>query len=168
MAISRTKVNALINDDGSGTVGTLFAKQNMVDVYDDVDAFVTNWTTFVPTWTNLSVGNGTPQAKWARVNKVILVDLLVVFGTTTTVSGAVSVTSLPASNPAFAAAYRLGHLAALDVSAGQYYAGVVLSTGATSAALFFNASPLTAMSVAAPFTWANTDQLHLSLCYQEP
>jgi hypothetical protein len=47
MGISRTKVNALQDDDGSNTVGTLYKKQNVVDIYDDVDAYIQSafvWT----------------------------------------------------------------------------------------------------------------------------
>jgi hypothetical protein len=40
MSISRTKVNALVDDDGSGAVGTQWAKARVVDIYDDIDAYV--------------------------------------------------------------------------------------------------------------------------------
>jgi hypothetical protein len=126
------------------------------------------WTAFTPSWTNLTVGNGSVTGKYTRLGKTAVVEGLVVFGNTTTVGGAISIGSLPVSNTASAAVLQLGDVAAYDASAAQTYSGYAFTTGATTAALYASGSPLAPMTAAVPFVWTTSDQLFLRLCYQEP
>jgi hypothetical protein len=52
------------------------------------------WQTFSPTWTNLSVGNGTVIARYAQIGKTTFFTIALLFGSTTSISGSVSA-SLP-------------------------------------------------------------------------
>lgn len=54
------------------------------------------WTTFSPTWSNLTVNNGTVTAAYTQVGKGIMFYINLVFGSTTSISGQFSAT-LPAS-----------------------------------------------------------------------
>jgi hypothetical protein len=45
------------------------------------------WTTWAPTWTNVTVGNGTVIAKYAVVGKTVFFRVAIIFGTTTSISG---------------------------------------------------------------------------------
>lgn len=45
------------------------------------------WQTWSPTWTNLTVGNGTQVAKYIQVGKTVFFELSLVWGGTTSVSG---------------------------------------------------------------------------------
>src|SRR5262245_54303340 len=38
------------------------------------------WQTYTPTWSGLTVGNATVMARWARVNKVIYVEIILIWG----------------------------------------------------------------------------------------
>jgi len=46
-----------------------------------------SWTSFTPTWTNLTLGNGTNQATYLRLGGICFVRYNLVFGSTTTVQG---------------------------------------------------------------------------------
>ena len=50
------------------------------------------WTTYTPTWTNLTVGNGTVSARYTQDNKVVIGTVYIQFGSTT---------SITANNPRF-------------------------------------------------------------------
>jgi hypothetical protein len=167
MSISRTHYNALVDDDGSNTVGTVWSKARVGDLLDDVDAFVTNWVSYTPTLTNVTLGNGTLTAKWARHNKTILVNVLVLFGSTTSITGSLIV-SLPVNNIAAAFGMTLGDVGMYDISATARYRGVAMYDSASTVGGFTNATPLAAINATAPFTWAVNDQFFVSLCYQEP
>jgi hypothetical protein len=86
MALNRTWVNALVNDDGSNTLGELWDKADVVHIYDDVDAaLLTNpalgrYTVVSSTATgtvhNWNPGiNGHTIIKWAGASDLIVTGL---------------------------------------------------------------------------------------------
>ena len=50
------------------------------------------WTSWTPSWTNLTVGNGTVTAKYRENSDTVDVILTLVFGSTTSVSGHIKLT----------------------------------------------------------------------------
>lgn len=53
---------------------------------------VTGWTSYTPTWTNLTVGNGTLTAAYRDNGNMIDVQMRLIFGSTTSISGSPSFT----------------------------------------------------------------------------
>jgi hypothetical protein len=51
-----------------------------------------NWTTFTPSFFNLTIGNGTLTARYAKTAKTVNYFIRLVFGSTTSVTGSVSFT----------------------------------------------------------------------------
>jgi hypothetical protein len=45
-----------------------------------------NYTTYTPTWTNLTVGNGTVSARYTQDNKVVIGTVYIQFGSTTSIT----------------------------------------------------------------------------------
>lgn len=167
MAIDRTAFNALVNDDGSNTTGTIWDKSAIAgSILDPVDALVGGWTTYSPTWTNLTIGNGTVSAKRAIVNDTVFWRIVVVFGSTSAISGSVSVTT-PTNNTAAATALELANGVLYDSSSGQTYPMKVLTTGPTTGILFTAASPMSGISATVPFTWAVGDQIGIVGVYEK-
>ena len=125
------------------------------------------WTTFSPTWTNLTVGNGTVVARYARVNNIVQFWIRVAFGTTSSIGGVVSVT-IPVNMHASLAAtsVRIGDCSYRDNSAGQQYWGGALANGADKVALFDNASPCANVNTTVPFAWAQDDVLFVTGRYE--
>lgn len=58
---------------------------------------VNAWTAYTPTFTNLTVGNGTVNAFYSKIGKTVLVRLRFVFGSTSSISGELQAT-LPFPN----------------------------------------------------------------------
>jgi hypothetical protein len=50
------------------------------------------WTSWTPTYTNLTVGNGTVTAKYIQIGKLVTAYWKIVFGSTTSVAGSVDLT----------------------------------------------------------------------------
>lgn len=76
---------------------------------------------FTPTWTNLTIGNGTQAWSYIYQNGGIYITGKTVFGTTTSIGGTVQMT-VPNSHAA--ATYGAGSLHILD-SGTRHYAGTV-------------------------------------------
>jgi hypothetical protein len=122
------------------------------------------WAAYTPTWTNLNVNNGTVTARYTQIGKTVFVSIVVVFGSTTSVFGSVSV-SLPVSNIA-GSVQANGWNYYFDSSGGVAYFGSNSPASATTVALLTLTSPAGNVNATAPFTWANADQMFIWLQYE--
>jgi len=127
-------------------------------------------TNYTPTFTNLTVGNGTLTAFYTRVQNIINVFVQVAFGSTTSISGDVNI-SLPFARLDFRD-FTLGNVTFYDFGTQVYVGWVIPSSVDKNLVLVRNAlvagsavtvSPL---SATAPFTWTTTDILSFSYSYQ--
>ena len=145
--ISDTDTGRLHRGDGSSA-------------WDAVD--VTPWTAYTPSWTNLTLGDGTHSScEYRYVGDSIEVRGRLTFGSTTAVSGAVS-QAVPASESLSSVGIELiGGLAFQDASPATIYYGSI-ATGVTSVVFRRQAVSgsnivAAALSSTAPFTWATGD-----------
>lgn len=130
------------------------------------------WTAWAPTWTNLTVGNGVLTARYAKIGKAILFNLALVWGSTTSIAGAVNFT-LPVASVAVAGTVTvpaLGQAAFLDASA-RAYDGFVAPASTTVARLLYTVVSGTTLdhanlSSTLPFTWVATDEIHAHGWYE--
>lgn len=56
-----------------------------------------NWSAWTPTWTGLTIGNATVEARYSNIGKVVSFELRVVFGTTTALTTTTTQFTLPAT-----------------------------------------------------------------------
>lgn len=132
------------------------------------------WTTFTPTFTNLTLGNGTLVARYSRVNKTVEFTIVVIFGSTTSVTGTVQVT-MPTAHVASAGALATGDLTVLDASSGLFYPGKPLMVASPTVTLFVDGIPassvaytaLAAVTATAPITFTTGDQIAIRGSYEE-
>jgi hypothetical protein len=132
-----------------------------------------SWVSVTPTFTNLTLGNGTTAAKWSRVNSTIFYVGYVRLGSTSSVSTdpQVSVPFNLFARPTTAAIpYGLASL--LDDSAGLGFNGRLVQAGSTTQLLFL-ATEISGTRVidqtitsTVPFTWAVNDVLQWAITYE--
>lgn len=128
------------------------------------------WASWTPTWTNLTVGNGTVTAKYTQLGKTVIARVSVAFGSTTSIGGSVSFT-LPVTAVAIAAGSPHIGSAIYDDVGTNLYMGVVYEGSTTSGVLRVgNAAATytgtTVLSSTVPFTWTTSDAINLSLIYE--
>ena len=74
-----------------GTTGQVLTADTTVSPYKvkwaAAGGGAATWTTWTPSWDNLTVGNGTVTARYIQIDKVVFFSLKLVFGSTTSVSG---------------------------------------------------------------------------------
>jgi hypothetical protein len=144
--------------DFSATSGT--GTSELLDDYEE--------GTFTPTFTNLTLGDGTAQGRYTKVGRIVTVEVFVLWGSTTSASGSWSVNNLPFVSDATHFAYGSGNI--LDAGVANYWSGTVVPA-ATSNMFFLaiNASGtyLTQSNTSAtlPMTWVATDSVRASLTY---
>ena len=124
------------------------------------------WTPFTPTLTNMTIGNGTLSGYYAQIGKTVHYSVRVVCGTTTSISGAVSM-ALPTA--ARASTTYPGSAVFYDSSAGATVGGVADLSGSSVAPI---TPPTTAggywvqMTSTVPFLFAAGDIVSLAGTYE--
>ena len=147
-------------------------------VWDYLDAFIGGgdaaWASYTPTWTNLTIGNGTVVAKWIKIGKTVHVRISLVFGSTTSITASLPTFTLPvtaASYPNIQPITSLGLGRFYDQSADVTYETIIVagdvSTGrfqhyVVSGSTITTAAP----SATAPFTWTTSDQMAAQFTYE--
>lgn len=122
-------------------------------------------TAYTPTWGNTgtanSLGNGTITGNYIQIGKLVLFDLSLVFGSTTTSGNGGWTFTVPVAGPvAYGFTVLMG-----DASAGLFYGGstVALNTTTFYVEAVDNATParFTLVSVSTPFTWTTSDSINI-------
>jgi hypothetical protein len=128
------------------------------------------WTAFTPTFTGLTVGNGTlVNCRYAQIGKTIVASLGLTWGSTTSITSVVDF-ALPVTAKALTGNPNLGLARYADSGAGQYN-GVAVYISSTTARLqrsFISGSEVLSGELAAvsPFTWTTNDQMNCIITYE--
>lgn len=127
------------------------------------------WFNYTPAFVNLSVGNGTLTAAFKLTGKAVQFYSLLIWGSTTSISGNVEYT-LPLTSisyPGSVNTFPVGQVVCLD-SGVATYAGVAtwnttttvkLRPGVASTA---NLTLAGAVTSTVPFTWGTADEMHVT------
>jgi hypothetical protein len=121
------------------------------------------WQSYTPTWTNLTVGNGTVVTKYVRIGSMVTYTGKITFGSTTSISGFVNV-SLPVT-----AQDSLLTGSARFVDDGiRNYVGVVNVTAAATSLAFTHSEGggFGSWNATNPFTAASSDSVSWNITYQ--
>lgn len=118
-------------------------------------------TTYTPSFTGLTLGNGTVVAKYCKVGGVIVDQITITFGSTTAVTGTVTISGLQSS--ASVSPMIVGSINFHDTGT-SYYSGVARAASSTSIELMAQNSAGTYLSIGGisatvPHTWATGDQI---------
>jgi hypothetical protein len=180
-----TSLDSFTNPTSADTLASPAHATQHADINDAMEAVQTKlaigntvigtYTAYTPTFTNLTVGNGTSSARFSRVNNVVNYHGYFVLGSTSSVTGAINLT-LPVTGNAIYGTINgipMGDLEMFDTSAATWFKGELFSISSTTATrtriwttsgtnVINNSSP----SATAPFTWATGDQLLWNITYE--
>jgi hypothetical protein len=129
------------------------------------------WQSWSPTWTNLTVGNGTVTALYTQIGKVVFLQLTFVLGSTSIMSSHTSpLFSLPVTSDA-SAPYQSAQGACWFVHSGSPYLGQSQIYDSTDGTMYYysivsSTVQTASLTTTAPFTWANGDILEINMTYR--
>lgn len=134
------------------------------------------WQSWTPTWTNLTIGNGTVSARYIQIGKMVRGRIFVTLGTTSSVSGGVQFT-LPVTSVALDAATAnkqlLGEAVYIDASGGTsgVIKGTVAFNSTTDGYMYVeqaSGSYVNRVNISStvPFTWADADEISITFSYE--
>jgi len=151
--------------------GETFPAADWNVVVNDIIAlspFFSAWTAYTPTLTNVTTGNGTLTGKYLQVGDIVWFTVQFVLGTTSAVSGDVTIT-LPTSRA--------------DARGGMYSGGINCAGTNYNPFIFPNAADVTTLTIRAqnssgtygtatsfsatiPNTWAATNDFYVNGAYE--
>lgn len=128
------------------------------------------WTSYTPTLTNLTLGNGTLTARYTQIGKTVIVKFSFVLGTTSAV-GTQPIFSLPVGITANTTpAWTPGEAKFEDVGGGVY-SGFTFFQSTTTIRFFANTVSgayikEANVSATVPFTFGNTDGIFTTIIFE--
>jgi hypothetical protein len=132
------------------------------------------YQSFTPTWIGLTIGNGTSNFKFARVNNLVHYVGVFTLGSTSAITGTVNV-SLPVNaSPLYSTLnfVPFGWASCVDVSTVIPYSAIGVGITSINTARIRNISapaiPVrnTNLSAADPFIWTTGDQIQINFTYE--
>lgn len=134
-------------------------------IRDNLDAIAT-WASYTPSWTasttNPTLGNGTLTGRYINAGKTYVVEILLTFGSTTTVGSGVYQWTLPAT-PATGIRLGMGNAVLFDTSAAAVRPRHALWNTAN---LVLTDESGANVTNAVPWTWATGDTIGIHAVYR--
>ena len=128
------------------------------------------WTTYTPTLTNLTLGNGSMSASYMQIGKTVFVSIKFTLGSTSAV-GSGPLFSLPVTaNARYLATQIIGNATFIDTGVTTYPGVSRLASTTTAGPLALNAAgtylATTGVASGVPFTFGSTDVLMIEIEYE--
>ena len=181
-----TALDAFTNPTSTSLLTSPSHAQQQADINDAMEAVQTKlaigntvigtYTAYTPTFTNLTVGNGTSTARFSRVNNIVNYFGYFTLGTTSSLSASEAKITLPVTANSIYGGINgliMGDMTAYDASTGTWYKGEVMSIGSTTSGLFRNflangvfLNNMSNVITTDPMTWTTSDQLIWNITYE--
>jgi hypothetical protein len=129
------------------------------------------YTTFTPTFTNFTLGNGSLDCRYVEIGKFVHCTIKIVFGSTTSITGRLDIQApTGASTISTPNNTYVGNTRALDAGV-ENYSGSILVLSSSVLTPFINTATGTYttpsnIGTTVPFTWGTSDELQISFIYQ--
>lgn len=127
------------------------------------------YQTYVPSFTNFTLGDGTVSASYTTVGKTVIYVGRVVLGTTSSM-GTQPIISLPVTSIAYTGGVTLGCVYVQDLGTGEYD-GLAIWRSTTTSHLWVKSSGgayvgISNIQSTVPMTWTTGDNFSWSIIYQ--
>lgn len=124
------------------------------------------WTSWTPTWANLTIGNATVNCKYMQIGKTVKFRVDVTLGNTSSVSTAPTFT-LPVTSVTSPSAFMVIGWGAYVQGSGAKDAMCRWTTTTTSTLSWWDVNnDLGNVTSTTPFTWASGDRIYLQGFYE--
>lgn len=131
-----------------------------------INALGAAWTSYTPTLTGFTLGNGTISGRYMQVGKKVEFSAVFTFGSTSAAASAAPTLTLPVN----ALTANFGDFTALfvDASPGDIYFAVGYQAAAGTIGCYISGTSgkATAPTTTTPFTWTTSDSIYVRGTYE--
>jgi hypothetical protein len=125
------------------------------------------WESWTPTFTNLTVGNGTTTAKFVRIGRTVHFRLRFVFGSTSAMGTSPNFTLPVTASSEYVIEFPFGPALYIDAGTKAWEAFCQFNTATTGLVRHSDgAGAYTNTTATAPFTWTTSDYFMVSGSYE--
>lgn len=141
-------------------------KEQLYRDFDEIGRYLNQaWTAYVPVSTNITPGNGTTSARFTRLGRMVTAQYQLTWGTTTAFGTNIRVgLPVPAQG-----SYWVGSVWMADQDVTNYVGVAVVGDVDNTSATIYHAVPgsgIGRVTATAPFVWATSDILAMTLTYE--
>jgi hypothetical protein len=128
------------------------------EVRDNLDyLYGGSWTSWTPTLTNITVGDGTRVSVYQQIGKTVRWRFKLTFGSTSSFGAGPTFTLPVTAHANYTVGVTAGNVSGYDASLVQKYAGMAFYDASGRIFAANQASPISAFSSTVPFTWTTSD-----------
>jgi hypothetical protein len=168
-----TPITTIVNEINGGLDNSNIASGAAIDtskIAGATSSTLAAWQSYTPTFTNLTVGNGTLTCKYNQIGKTVIFKISLVFGSTTAISGSVSLT-LPVTSVALVGSGAPLGAARLIDSTNLYFVGIAVPLTTTTMKVTWSGVSgsgqiETNLAASSPFGWATGDEIQINGTYE--
>jgi len=141
--------------------------QDVVANATELASFFSGWTSFAPTWTNLTIGNGTTASYYVKIGRLVIYSGFITWGSTTSATATSTLVSIP-----FTAATRTGmewqgSARISDAGTRGYPGECGISSAATTMSFHHPESGnFGSINSTNPMTWTTNDSVYWTIMYE--
>lgn len=155
------------------TPNTIIKSSDVNLNFSELTDIKSSWTSYTPTWTNLTVGNGTQTCAYKQIGKTVFFRMRLTFGTTTSM-GTNPFFSLPVPSIPYPGteAVIISNTVRYHDSGTASHLGLAQISGTTQALLVLFTTSTTygqitnGLTATLPFTWTTNDEILLTGQYE--
>lgn len=141
----------------SWTTGEVLTSTDLTDTFGSKLTTPPAWTSYTPSWTNLTIGNATQSCKYIQAGKIVHAQIYMTWGSTTSASG-FFYPSLPVTAANSIQVNAAGFL--FDNSGAVWNACVFVAGN-------YILTPSSGrVSATVPWTWATSDIVSINVTYE--
>jgi hypothetical protein len=124
------------------------------------------WTSYTPTFTGLTIGNGTVVAKYKQVGKIVTLKIRIVLGSTSSMANMTITLPISATNDS---SEQKSSCTIADAGTAYYMGFPILESGkiamyvANASVTYVSASNF---SSTIPMTWTTNDSISINFIYE--
>jgi hypothetical protein len=175
LAANNVRVAKVVTNGSAITSVTQTGVDSLNNQINPVSPISNSWQSWVPTWTNLTVGNGVTVARYIQIGKTVHFQLNFTLGTTSAVGSTPTVTlPVAAANSHVIDSVNgsmLGTFMFTDAGSavfmgnGRLQTSTVVNIAVYGASITYVHQP-TGLTSTVPFTWGTGDIIHWSGTYE--
>jgi hypothetical protein len=127
------------------------------------------WISYTPTFTNLTVSNGTINAAYAQIGKTVVVRISFTWGSTTSATSGGTAVSLPVAAKSVGTSYGVGTAYVENSGIAGYISSTMINTSSSTfsfAVIGTNGLVSTFTSGSQPFSWGVADFFQTFFTYE--
>jgi len=155
---------------GTATAGEVltaaFWNANVRDNLDVLAPLSAAWTAYTPTFTNLTIGNGSRSSAYIQIGKTVIYSGRLDWGSTTSATASDTIVSLPVAPTQTMAERSRGSAYFVDAGTRGYVGVCYMPTTTTMAFTHTESGNFGGVNGTNPFTWTTNDNLTWTIVYQ--